>query len=29
LPAGVDPGVGIESVRKLLREKKVIIEYQI
>ncbi len=29
LPMGVDPGAGIEAIRKLLREKKVIIEYQI
>lgn len=29
LPAGVEPGAGVEAVRQLLREKKVIIEYQI
>jgi bifunctional enzyme CysN/CysC len=29
LPMGVDPGAGIEAIRKLLREMKVIIEYQI
>lgn len=29
LPPGVEPGQGVEAVRKLLREKKVILEYQI
>lgn len=29
LPAGTEPNAGVEVVRKLLREKKVIVDYQI
>ena len=29
LPAGTDPAAGVEAVRRLLREKKVILDYQI